>query len=131
MRKIAPRDHLRKGGAIDAKSSPSKREVTEGPSEPAETVEPARAERPKPAPPVKPAAPAGRQSSPLAALRDLFRPPADGNSGGTPAAQPSQPKPAASKQPASKQPAARQGGSGRTGQSRRRRRSSSKKKRKR
>src|SRR5215217_2395857 len=114
MRKIAPRDHLRKGGAIDARSSPSKREGTEGPSEPAETVEPARAERPKPAPPVKPAAPAGRQSSPLAALRDLFRPPADGNSGGTPAAQPSQPKPAASKQPASKQPAARQGGSGRT-----------------
>ena len=131
MRKIAPRDHLRKGGAIDAKSSPSKREVTEGPSEPAETVEPARAERPKPAPPVKPAAPAGRQSSPLAALRDLFRPPADGNSGGAPAAQPSQPKQAASKQPTSKQPAARQGGSGRTGQSRRRRRSSSKKKRKR
>ena len=132
MRKIAPRDHLRKGGAIDAKSAPSKREVTEAPSEPAETVEPApAAERPKPAPPVKPAAPAGRQSSPLAALRDLFRPPADGNSGGTSAAQPSQPKPAASKQPASKQPAARQGGSGRTGQSRRRRRSSSKKKRKR
>jgi len=131
MRKIAPRDHLRKGGAIDAKSSPSKREVTEAPSEPAETVEPAPAERPKPAPPVKPAAPAGRQSSPLAALRDLFRPPADGNSGGAPAAQPSQPKQAASKQPTSKQPAARQGGSGRTGQSRRRRRSSSKKKRKR
>jgi YidC/Oxa1 family membrane protein insertase len=128
MRKIAPRDHLRKGGAIDAKSSPSKREVTEGP-EPAETVEPApAAERPK-APRAKPAAPAGRQSSPLGALRDLFRPPADGNSGGAPAAQPSQPKQAAPKQAASKQPAARQGGSGRTGQSRRRR--SSKKKRKR
>ena len=28
MRKIAPRDHVRKGGAIDAKSSPAKREVT-------------------------------------------------------------------------------------------------------
>jgi YidC/Oxa1 family membrane protein insertase len=129
MRKIAPRDHLRKGGAIDAKSSPSKREVTEGP-EPADTVEPApAAERPKAAPRAKPAAPAGRQSSPLGALRDLFRPPADGNSGGAPAAQPSQPKQAAPKQAASKQPAARQGGSGRTGQSRRRR--SSKKKRKR
>jgi YidC/Oxa1 family membrane protein insertase len=129
MRKIAPRDHLRKGGAIDAKSSPSKSEVTEGP-EPADTVEPApAAERPKAAPRAKPAAPAGRQSSPLGALRDLFRPPADGNSGGAPAAQPSQPKQAAPKQAASKQPAARQGGSGRTGQSRRRR--SSKKKRKR
>jgi YidC/Oxa1 family membrane protein insertase len=127
MRKIAPRDHLRKGGAIDAKSSPSKREVTEGPSEPPETVEPTPpAEQPKAAPRAKPAAPAGRQSSPLGALRDLFRPPADGNSGKAPATQPSQPKPAASKQPA-----ARQGGSGRTGQTRRRRRSSSKKKRKR
>ena len=131
MRKIAPRDHLRKGGAIDAKSSPSKREVTEGrSSEPetveAETVEPeAVAERPKKvAPQPKPAAPTGRQSSPLGALRDLFRPPADGNSGGAPATQPAQPK-----QAASKQPAARQGGSARAGQSRRRR--SSKKKRKR
>jgi YidC/Oxa1 family membrane protein insertase len=125
MRKIAPREHLRKSGAIDAKSSPSKREVTEGPSEPAETVEPPPApERAKAAPRSKPAAPTGRQSSPLGALRDLFRPPADGNSGGAPATQPSQPK-----QAASKQPAARQGGSGRTGQSRRRR--SSKKKRKR
>jgi YidC/Oxa1 family membrane protein insertase len=124
MRKIAPRDHLRKSGAIDAKSSPSKREVTEGPSEPAETVEPApAAERPKAAPRAKPTAPAGRQSSPLGALRDLFRPPADGNSGGAPAAPPPP------KQAASKQPAARQGGSGRAGQSRRRR--SSKKKRKR
>jgi YidC/Oxa1 family membrane protein insertase len=120
MRKIAPRDHLRKSGAIDAKSSPSKREVTEGAPEPAETVEPAP-ERAKAAPRAKPEAPTGRQSSPLGALRDLFRPPADGNSGGAPAAQP--------KQAASKQPAARQGGSGRTGQSRRRR--SSKKKRKR
>ena len=125
MRKIAPRDHLKKVGAIDAKSSPSKREVTEGSSEPAETVEPApAAERPKVAPRGKQAAPAGRQSSPLGALRDLFRPPADGNSGGAPAAQPSQPK-----QGAARQPAARQGGSGRAGQSRRRR--SSKKKRKR
>ena len=125
MRKIAPRDHVRKGGAIDAKSSPSKRAVTEGPSEPSETVEPAPAEeQPKAASRSKPATPPGRQSSPLGALRDLFRPPADGNSGKAPAAQPSQPK-----QAAPKQPAARQGGSGRTGQSRRRR--SSKKKRKR
>src|ERR687897_3312190 len=60
MRKIAPRDHLRKGGAIDAKSGPSKRAVTEGPSEPAETVEPAPAEeQPKATRRAKPAAPAG------------------------------------------------------------------------
>ena len=123
MRKIAPRDHLRKDGAIDAKSSPGKRAAVEAPPEP--ESEPAPPAKPtKPVASEKPSTPAGRTSSPLGALRDLFRPPADGNSGGTPAAQPSQPK-----QAASKQPAARQGGSGRTGQSRRRR--SSKKKRKR
>jgi YidC/Oxa1 family membrane protein insertase len=126
MRKIAPRDHLRKDGAIDAKSSPGMRAAVEAPPEPAdEGSEPAPpAKRTKPAASEKPSTPAGRPSSPLGALRDLFRPPADGNSGGAPAAQPSQPK-----QAASRQPAARQGGSGRTGQSRRRR--SSKKKRKR
>jgi YidC/Oxa1 family membrane protein insertase len=126
MRKIAPRDHVQKGGAIDAKSSPAKREVTAAPAEPEETAEPSdEAERPKPAPRAKQPAPAGTRSSPLGALRDLFRPPSDGNSGGGSAA-----KPAPTKQPASKQPAARQSGSGRSGQSRRRR-SSSKKKRKR
>jgi YidC/Oxa1 family membrane protein insertase len=126
MRKIAPRDHVRKGGAIDAKSSPAKREVTAAPAEPEETVEPTEAaEPPKPAPRAKETAPTGTRSSPLGALRDLFRPPSDGNSGGGSAA-----KPAQAKQPASKQPAARQGGSARNSQSRRRR-SSSKKKRKR
>jgi YidC/Oxa1 family membrane protein insertase len=127
MRKIAPRDHLRKGGAIDAKSSPGKRTAVEAAPEPAdEDSEPApRAAR------AKPAAPAGRSSSPLGALRDLFRPPADGNSARAPEAPPAQSKEPASKQPASKQPAARQSGSGRTGQSRRRRRRSSNKKRKR
>src|SRR5881392_1490006 len=126
MRKIAPRDHVRKGGAIDAKSSPAKREVTAAPAEPEETVEPPEpAERPKPAPRAKQPAPTSPRLSPLGALRDLFRPPADGNSGGKPAPT----KQSASKQPASKQPAARQGGSGRNSQSRRRR--SSKKKRKR
>jgi YidC/Oxa1 family membrane protein insertase len=131
MRKIAPRDHVRKGGAIDAKSSPAKREVTAAPAEPEETVEPSEAaEAPKPAPRAKEAAPAGTRSSPLGALRDLFRPPSDGNSGGGSAAKPAQAKQPASKQPASKQPAARQGGSARNSQSRRRR-SSSKKKRKR
>jgi YidC/Oxa1 family membrane protein insertase len=131
MRKIAPRDHVRKGGAIDAKSSPTKREVTAAPAEPQETVEPSdAAEPPKPAPRAEETAPTGTRSSPLGALRDLFRPPSDGNSGGGSAAKPAQAKQPASKQPASKQPAARQGGSARNSQSRRRR-SSSKKKRKR
>jgi YidC/Oxa1 family membrane protein insertase len=131
MRKIAPRDHVRKGGAIDAKSSPSKRAVTEAPAEPEEEVEsPEPAESPKPAPRAKQTAPTGARSSPLGALRDLFRPPSDGNSGGASAAKPAPAKQPASKQPASKQPAARQGGSARNSQSRRRR-SSSKKKRKR
>jgi YidC/Oxa1 family membrane protein insertase len=128
MRKIAPRDHVRKGGAIDAKSSPAKREVTAAPAEPAEPSE--AAERTKPTPRAEQTAPTGTRSSPLGALRDLFRPPSDGNSGGGSAAKPSQTKQPAAKQPAAKQPAARQGGSGRNSQSRRRR-SSSKKKRKR
>jgi len=131
MRKIAPRDHVRKGGAIDAKSSPAKREVTQAPVEPEDEVEsPEPAERPEPAPRAKETTPTGTRSSPLAALRDLFRPPSDGNSGGASAAKPTPTKRPSTKQPASKQPAARQGGSGRNSQSRRRR-SSSKKKRKR
>ena len=131
MRKIAPRDHVRKGGAIDAKSSPAKREVTQAPAEPEDEVEsPEPAERPEPAPRAKETTPTGTRSSPLAALRDLFRPPSDGNSGGASAAKPTPTKRPSTKQPASKQPAARQGGSGRNSQSRRRR-SSSKKKRKR
>jgi YidC/Oxa1 family membrane protein insertase len=129
IRKIAPRDHVKKDGAIDAKSSPAKREV-EAPADVEDAVEPetpAQTETPKPAPRAKPSAPAGTRSSPLGALRELFRPPADGNSGGAPAAKQSAPQ----KQPASKQPAARQGGSARAGQSRRRRKRSSNKKRKR
>jgi YidC/Oxa1 family membrane protein insertase len=124
IRKIAPRDDLRKGGAIDAKSSPAKREVA-APIED-EPSEPEPAKPPKPTARSKPAPSAGPRSSPLGAIRDLFRPPPDGNSGGAPATQPSP-----SKEPASKQPAARQGGSARAGQSRRRRRRSSNKKRKR
>jgi hypothetical protein len=130
IRKIAPRDDLRKGGAIDAKSSPAKREVAapadDGVAEDYEAEPAAPAESKKPAPRAKPSTPAGTRSSPLGAIRDLFRPPADGNSGAAPATQPATPK-----QPASKQPAARQGGSARAGQSRRRRRRSSNKKRKR
>jgi YidC/Oxa1 family membrane protein insertase len=138
MRKIAPRDHLRKG-AIDAKSSPAKRVAAEpaevskdtpAEAEDAETPEP----RAKSSPRAKPAARGGGQSSPLGALRDLFRPPTDGDAAQTappaPSKQPASKQPA-SKQPGSKQPAGRQGGSGRTGQTRRRRRRSSNKKRKR
>src|SRR5262245_16622874 len=133
IRKIAPRDDLRKGGTIDAKSSPAKRELTppvedttahEGP-------EPVAEEPKKPAARAKPAPAGGQRSSPLGAIRDLFRPPADGNSSGAPATQPASTKQPAAKPPASKQPAGGQGGSARTGQSRRRRRRSSNKKRKR
>src|SRR5262249_59932803 len=72
IRKIAPRDDLRKGGAIDAKSSPAKREVTApADEEPAddEAAEPAApAESAKPAPRAEPPPPAGTRPSPLAAL---------------------------------------------------------------
>ena len=139
IRKIAPRDDLRKGGAIDAKRSPAKREVTAPTDDDGDDDDgaeaPAPAERTKPASRSKPGAPAGPRSSPLGALRDLFRPPPDGNSGGASTKQPASSSQPASKQPASKQPskqpAARQGGSARASQSRRRRRRSSNKKRKR
>ena len=139
IRKIAPRHDLRKGGAIDAQSAPAKREVTapaddEGDDDAAAEA-PAPAEQAKPAPRSKPSAPAGTRSSPLGALRDLFRPPPDGNSGASTKQPASSSQPAskqpASKQPGSQQPAARQGGAARSGQSRRRRRRSSNKKRKR
>jgi YidC/Oxa1 family membrane protein insertase len=135
MRKIAPRDHVRKG-TIDAKSSPAKR-VTAEPAEASKEVgaETEDAETPEPkakaSPRAKPPAREGGQSSPLGALRDLFRPPTDGDAGEAQTAPPAPSKQPASKQPASKQPAGRQGGSGRTGQTRRRRRRSSNKKRKR
>src|SRR5829696_2050421 len=80
MRKIAPPDHVRKDGVIDAKSSPGKRTAVEAapepPDEPSEPAPPAP--RTKPGAGAKPSTPAGRASSPLGALRDLFRPPADG-----------------------------------------------------
>ncbi len=136
MRKIAPRDHLRKDKAIDAKSSTTKAERAK-PADPAaietaEGAETAADEPAEPAPPAKPAkatrpakpAAAGPRQSPLGALRDLFRPPADGKAGGNNNAP--VPKPAASKEPAGQR-----GGSNRAGQSRRRRRRSSNKKRKR
>jgi YidC/Oxa1 family membrane protein insertase len=135
IRKIAPREDVRKGGAIDAKSSTAKREVTapadEEPADDEVEEAPAQAEAPKPVPRSKPAAPTGARPSPFSALRDLFRPPADVKADGPNSSKPAPPsKPAPGKQPGSKQPAARQG-SARAGQSRRRRRRSSNKKRKR
>jgi YidC/Oxa1 family membrane protein insertase len=136
MRKVAPRDHLRKDKAIDAKSSTATTERAEPvraaeieAAEPAESVEaeePAGAEPVKPAKAARPAkaAAAEPRQSPLGALRGLFRPPADGAGDGAnnaPAPKPS----------AAKQPAGQRGGSSRAGQSRRRRRRSSNKKRKR
>ena len=135
IRKIAPRDHATKGGAIDAKSSPAKREVTAPAEEESadEEVAETPAEPSKPAPRPRPAAPTGARPSPLSALRDLFRPPADVKADGPNSSKPAPAppsKPAPAKQPGSNQPAARQG-SARAGQSRRRRRRSSNKKRKR
>jgi YidC/Oxa1 family membrane protein insertase len=136
MRKIAPRHDLRKGGVIDAKSSPAKREVTaavdgesDGETDDEVADAPPAAEPSKPTPRPKPTAPTGARPSPFSALRDLFRPPPDGNSSGAPPKQPA-PRQPASKPPGSKQPAAQQG-SARAGQPRRRRRRSSNKKRKR
>jgi YidC/Oxa1 family membrane protein insertase len=135
MRKIAPRDELKKSGrAIDAKSSPGKNRATKPePAEEKAAEEPAE-EKPAAREPVerkrtprtgaKGSGAPEERSGPLGALRGLFQPPppredADGPSPAPP------PKQAAPKQPASG------GGSSRTGQSRRRRRRSSNKKRKR
>jgi YidC/Oxa1 family membrane protein insertase len=122
MRKIAPRDHVRPGGAIDVKSKPS-----EKPPEPKPADKPAERKPAARAPATRPSrAPEARQS-PLGALRGLFQPPppeeeADG---------PARPEAPAPKPAASQQPAASRSGSSRAGQTRRRRRRSSNKKRKR
>lgn len=123
MRKIAPRDHLKPGRAIDVKGSPAKDRQAEAKRperQPAEEKQPER----KPArPPTTQRRPVEERPGPLGALRGLFQPPppredVDGpqrGAGPTPA-----PKPAASK------PAA-PSTSSRAGQTRRRRRRSSKK----
>lgn len=127
MRKIAPRDHLKKPakGALDVKSSPAKApppddEVDEKPAprkQPAKRAPAPRAEGSDERPSIR------------GTLRGLFQPPpakaeADGPERAEPEAPP--PKPAASKQTAASRSA-----SSRSGQSRRRRRRSSNKKRKR
>jgi YidC/Oxa1 family membrane protein insertase len=141
MRKIAPRDHLKAGRAIDAKSTvkdrPAKQKQVEEPGVDEEPAEEKPAVARKPA--ARPAPKTGRaeeRPGPLGALRGLFQPPPPREETDGPAAGTTPPsKPAAAKQPAAKQPAAKQpaarGGSSRAGQSRRRRRRSSNKKRKR
>jgi YidC/Oxa1 family membrane protein insertase len=134
MRKIAPRDQLKKPGrAIDAKSSPGKNRATEeAPAEEEEKAEEKPAERKpperKPAErkrtPAKAARPAEERPGPLGALRGLFQPPPPPEDADGPSPSPP-PKQAAPKQAASRS------GSSRAGQSRRRRRRSSNKKRKR
>jgi len=122
MRKIAPRDHLKTGGAIDAKSSDAKPPRAESPPE---EIPPAKN------PPAKRAAatPEERPTG-LGVLRSLFRPPAPQDGGGTAAAN--GPTPAPAPKPTAAKPAGGSGGgSARAGQSRRRRRRSSNKKRKR
>jgi YidC/Oxa1 family membrane protein insertase len=130
MRKIAPRDHLKPGRAIDAKSSVKDAPAKEKPADDKQAAE-AGAEEEKP-PARKPAQPkAGRPAEarpgPLGALRGLFQPPPPQEDADGPTAAPPSPKP---KPAAAKQPASRSGSS-RSGQSRRRRRRSSNKKRKR
>ena len=85
MRKIAPRDHLRKGGAIDAEGS-TRRSVRrcEAPPEPERGergAEARRSARRRRCEREARRAPAGRHRARWGRSRDLFRPPADGNSG--------------------------------------------------
>src|SRR6266511_40255 len=113
------------GGCLPLVVGDGAERVAEEAPEAAEPAAPAKAAKPaKSARAAKPA-PVPRQS-PLGALRDLFRPPADGKAGGNNNTPAPKPKPAASKEPAGQR-----GGSNRAGQSRRRRRRSSNKKRKR
>jgi YidC/Oxa1 family membrane protein insertase len=133
MRKIAPRDELKKPGrAIDAKSSPGKSRATkpepveektaEEPAEEPADEKPAASKR-APRAPAKAGKPAEERPGPLGALRGLFQPPPPREKADGPSSPP--PKQAAPKQAASRS------GSSRAGQSRRRRRRSSNKKRKR
>ncbi|HYU38540.1 MAG TPA: membrane protein insertase YidC [Acidimicrobiia bacterium] len=132
MRKIAPRDHLRRGGAIDVKSKTSEKstepEPADKPTEQKPTEQKPTEQKPAARAPAKrtPRAPEARQS-PLGALRGLFQPPPPKEETDGPArTEAPAPKPAASQQPAGSR-----SGSSRAGQSRRRRRRSSNKKRKR
>jgi len=127
MRKIAPRDHLKKpsSGAVDVKSSPAK----PAPSEEEPEEKPAPRKEPAERAPAKRAEGGDERPSVRGVLRGLFQPPPpkdEGNGPGKAQAEKPAPKPAASKQTAASRSA-----SNRAGQSRRRRKRSSNKKRKR
>jgi YidC/Oxa1 family membrane protein insertase len=126
MRKIAPRDHLKKpAGAVDVKSSPAK----PAPSEDEQEDKPAPRKQPTERASAKRAEGGDERPSVRGVLRGLFQPPPpkDETDGpGQAKAETPTPKPATSKQPAGSRSA-----SNRAGQSRRRRRRSSNKKRKR
>jgi YidC/Oxa1 family membrane protein insertase len=132
MRKIAPRDHLRRGGAVDVKSKSAEKPTEPEPADKPAERKPAERKPAERAPAKRaPRAPEERQG-PLGALRGLFQPPPPKQDADGPArAEPDAPKPDAPKPAASQQPAASRSGSSRAGQSRRRRRRSSNKKRKR
>lgn len=126
MRKIAPRDHLKKpaNGAVDVKSAPAKPAPTE-----AEPDEKPALEQPTGRAPAKRAQGGDERASVRGVLRGLFQPPPPKDETTGPAqakAETPAPKPAASKQPAGSRSASNRGG-----QTRRRRRRSSNKKRKR
>ena len=127
MRKIAPRDHLKKPakGALDVKSSPAKAPPAD------DEVDEKHTPRKQPAKraPAPRAEGSDERPSIRGTLRGLFQPPpAKDEANGPERAEPEAPPP---KPAASKQTAASRSASIRSGQSRRRRRRSSNKKRKR
>jgi YidC/Oxa1 family membrane protein insertase len=131
MRKIAPRDHLKKpaNGAVDVKSSPAKEQPPEAEEEPDE--KPAPRKQTAGRTPAKGAQGGDERPGVRGMLRGLFQPPPpkDETNGPRQAkakAETPAPKPAASKQAAGSRNAANRGG-----QTRKRRRRSSNKKRKR
>jgi YidC/Oxa1 family membrane protein insertase len=123
MRKIAPRDHLKKPttGAVDVKSSPAK----PAPSEEEPEEKPAPRKQPTERAPAKRAQGGEERPSVRGMLRGLFQPPPpkdETNGPGETKTEKPTPKPAASKQPAGSRSA-----SNRAGQSRRRRRNKKRK----
>jgi YidC/Oxa1 family membrane protein insertase len=126
MRKIAPRDHLKKPtGAVDVKSSPAK----PAPSEDKPEEKPAPRKQPSAQARAKRAEGGDERPSVRGVLRGLFQPPPPKDE--TDGAGQAQAETPAPKSTPSKQTAGSRSASNRAGQSRRRRRRSSNKKRKR